>query len=813
MARAKRGEEPAPDPAPPRRAARSAPAARAAPKEKAEKPAAAKAAARPAAARSRSAAAAAAAAPAASDSDDSDGEVPLAEAAAGLGSEEDDEASDGEVGGAGGARFGRAFRAALKAGGDHASDDEAAAEERGAGGPRRKARAGRAAAPSLPTAAAADGSDSSEDERAPRNTVGNVPMAWYKDEGHVGYDLTGQKLVKRAAAGERAGGGDAIDAFLARADSSRAWRTLYDEVNDETYTLSTEEVAMLRRLRSGQLPHTEVDPYAPYVDWADFDGDLGPGDVRHPFSSAPEPKRRFLPSKWEAKAVVKLVRALRRGWIKPTAEREADKAKAALPRLPYLLWDAGEDGGAAGPGDKTGSGLARIAPPKPALPGHEESYNPPLEYVPTEEEKAALLERAEYTGRPVFVPTAYGALRAVPAYAPLVRERFERCLDLYLCPRVAKQRLAIDPQSLLPQLPKPRELHPFPQAQCCSFRGHAGPLRALSAHPGGEWLATGGDDGDVRIWEIATARCCGVLHLGAKLQALAWCPAPGSAVLAAAAGDELVLLDTTPLLSGAPLDGRAAPAEALAGASGGGSDAHASWARGGPGGPGSVTLRLRMPARALAWHHQGDYLTSVAPAGGSAAVLVHQRSRCATQALFKRNRGRVAAAAFHPARPLLFVATQRHVYVYNLAKQALAKKLQAGGGPLTCLAVHPRGDNLLVGGADRRVAWFDLDLGATPYKTFASHAAGVAGVAFHPRLPLFASAADDAAAHVFHGRVYDDLASNALIVPLRVLRGHGAGDGVAPGADGGLTALAWHPAQPWLLTASMDGTARLWVNL
>ena len=55
--------------------------------------------------------------------------------------------------------------------------------------------------------------------------------------------------------------------------------------------------------------------------------------------------------------------------------------------------------------------------------------------------------------------------------------------------------------------------------------------------------------------------------------------------------------------------------------------------------------------------------------------------------------------------------------------------------------------------------------------------------------------------------------STALIVPLRVLRGHGAGDGVPAGADGGITALAWHPAQPWLLTASEDGTARLWVNL
>lgn len=35
----------------------------------------------------------------------------------------------------------------------------------------------------------------------------------------------------------------------------------------------------------------------PYVDWFDFE------DSKHPLSSAPEPKRRFLSSKWEHKKV------------------------------------------------------------------------------------------------------------------------------------------------------------------------------------------------------------------------------------------------------------------------------------------------------------------------------------------------------------------------------------------------------------------------------------------------------------------------------------------------------------------------------
>lgn len=43
-------------------------------------------------------------------------------------------------------------------------------------------------------------SDSSEDERPARNTVGSVPLEWYKAEEHVGYDLDGNKLVRDPAA-------------------------------------------------------------------------------------------------------------------------------------------------------------------------------------------------------------------------------------------------------------------------------------------------------------------------------------------------------------------------------------------------------------------------------------------------------------------------------------------------------------------------------------------------------------------------------------------------------------------------------------
>jgi len=47
----------------------------------------------------------------------------------------------------------------------------------------------------------------------------------------------------------------------------------------------------------------------------------------HPLSNAPEPKRRFVPSKWEAKKVMKLVRAIRNGQIKTRKDAKPEKAR------------------------------------------------------------------------------------------------------------------------------------------------------------------------------------------------------------------------------------------------------------------------------------------------------------------------------------------------------------------------------------------------------------------------------------------------------------------------------------------------------
>ncbi|KFM22612.1 Ribosome biogenesis protein BOP1-like protein [Auxenochlorella protothecoides] len=560
-------------------------------------------------------------------------------------------------------------------------------------------------------------SDSSEDERPGRNTVGNVPLEWYDAEEHIGYDKDGMKLVKK-------GRKDKLDTLLARNDSTKArlagelgsghfLRTVYDDYNDEEIVLSKAEMRMINRIRTGQFPHLEVNPFPEENDWFTRDTEV------MPLTGAPEPKRRFVPSKWEEKKVVKLVRAIRRGWLKlgaPPAE-EADK--------PYLMWQ--DDGQAS---SRTGTGLAYIPAPKPRLPGHAESYNPPKEYLPTEEELAAVAMQPEEE-RPAFVPTAFPSLRAVPAYAAFIKERFERCLDLYLCPRGRRKRAPVkDPSVLVPHLPKPRDLQPFPSAEGLRFLGHAAAVTGLAPDASGAWLASSSRDGSVRLWEARTGRCAarwdlGELQgaeLGRGVAGLAWCPDPALRLLGVACGE--------------------------------------------------------------------------------GAVLVHQLSKGATQAPFRKTRGRPVHVLFHPTKPLFFLATQQQIRIYNLAKQAMVKKLFTGAGVITSIALHSTGDHLIVGSEDNRLAWYDLDLSTRPYRALRFHSKALRGVAFHRSYPLFASASDDGLVQVFHGMVYADLMTNPLIVPVKILHG-----GVPQ------LAVAFHPTQPWVFAGGQDGVITLYVNV
>lgn len=620
-------------------------------------------------------------------------------------------------------------------------------------------------------------SDSSEDEVAPQNTIGDVPLDWYKDEKHIGYDISGKKITKK----ERQ---DKLASFLANVDDSKSWRKIYDEYNDEEVELTKEEIRLVQRLLKGKAPHTDFDQYADYVDWFKYD------DALHPLSNAPEPKRRFIPSKWESKKVVQYVRAIRKGLIK------FDEPKEEEPKF-YLLW--GDDSSAAEKANR----LAYIPAPKPKLPGHEESYNPSLEYIPTQEELNSYQLMYE-EDRPKFIPRRCTSLRSVPAYENAVKDSFERCMDLYLCPRVRKKRVNIDPETLKPKLPSRKDLKPYPVACYLEYKGHKGAVVSISTEASGQWFASGSTDGTVRIWEVESGRCLRVLEIGEAIQYVAWNPLPDLPVLAVSAGQDILILNTG---LGNEEDQRrvkellrvetpTAPDDNMA--------SIVSWLQHDK--LEGIRLRHFKMVSSVEWHRRGDYLSTVMPAGESRAILMHQLSKKLSHRIPFKLHGLPVSSVFHPTRSIFFVSTKKNIRVYDLLKQRLIKKLETGLKEVSSIAIHPAGDNVIVGSREGKLCWFDMDLSSKPYRVLKCHPKDITNVAFHRSYPLFASCSDDCTAYVFHGMVYSDLNQNPLIVPLEILRGHTSLNGR------GVMDCKFHPRQPWLFTAGADSVIRLYCH-
>ncbi|XP_058475374.1 ribosome biogenesis protein bop1 [Solea solea] len=619
----------------------------------------------------------------------------------------------------------------------------------------------------------------SSDEEDIRNTVGNIPMEWYKDFPHIGYNLDGKKIYKPIR------NKDELDDFLDKMENPDYWRTVHDKQTARDVVLSDEQVDLVNRLQKGQFGDVNFNEYQPTVEF--FSNDV----MIHPVTNRPADKRSFIPSLIEKEKVSKLVHAIKMGWIKP--RRVDDDSRGRF----YDLW-ANEDSSILA------NHKMHLPAPKTPLPGHQESYNPPPEYLLTEEELAVWEQQDPSDRKFPFVPTRFSNLRQVPAYQRFIHERFERCLDLYLCPRQRKMRVNVNPEDLIPNLPKPKDLQPFPTTQSLVYRGHSGLVRSISVSPTGQWLASGSDDGSVRFWEVCSSRCMKTVQVGGAVKSVAWNPNPSVCLLAVALdsvvlvlspslADRQVVSSSERLLSGEQESTEEAGPVTW-------SDTEEEEQSQG------IRLKIQHPkaVHQVVWHSKGDYLASVMPDHSShLQVFIHQVSRRRSQNPFRKNKGLVQCVSFHPVRPYFFVATQRSVRIYNLVKQEMTKKLQANSKWISSMAVHPGGDHVICGSYDCKLSWFDLDLSTKPYKMLRHHKKAVRGVAYHRNYPLFASASDDGSVIVCHGTVFNDLLQNPLIVPVKVLRGH------VITHDLGILDVTFHPTQPWVFSSGADATIRL----
>ncbi|KAG8341058.1 BOP1NT domain [Trypanosoma vivax] len=675
-----------------------------------------------------------------------------------------------------------------------------------------------------------DESDSSEDE-ATLNRVGDIPLEWYKDESHYGYDVEGKKLMKS----ERS----ALERLLEATDDPNAMRTIYDALHDEKKVLSNADLQMIFNLQRNRTPNPNYNMYADVVvDTVEFD------PLNHPLARGGGPsKKTFLPADKDMKIIAKMVRRLMSADKNEALDKKEDeKTEDEL----TLLWDNAEVEMDTRTKFKYNN---RVPKPKVPPPGTYESYRPPPEYLPGEKAKERFARLRAIDKKEHFLPKAFDALRHVPFYNHTIQDRYQRCLDLAFYPRAQRTRLVVNPAELLPELPDPKELRPYPERLSFQYKGHTATVRSVAVCPNGQYLATACDDHMVRIYEVLTGRLMKRYDMGAPVHQVEFCPAKTLNILAVAVEYSLVFIVPRfvahEVVNENTLRHLRAPGTAvtndvgehIAGGEvsfGGGGitqaaldkdetahrvvrdlhdteekekraefvDASAQERSAG------IVLKIALHAkvRRFTFHIRGDYLCALCPKDHVKyrQTVMLQLSKRKVFCPFRKFSEVVTDCKFHPREPIFFLATTNSVRVYNLVAHRLQRRYKALGGVTTCLSVHTEGDNFLVGDTTSHTQWFDCDFSEKPYKRLRSHKGVVNAVAYHcntKAYPLFASGASDGQVHVFHGMVYDDYNKNALLVPVKILKHRRP-----------VYAIAWHPTLPWIFTSTEDGVVSAWTE-
>lgn len=86
------------------------------------------------------------------------------------------------------------------------------------------------------------------------NTIGDIPLTFYDSYPHIGYDINGKKIMRPAK-------GEALDALLDSIEVPKGWTGLTDPATGKPLNLSQEELEILRRIQTNEMPEEGYDPY------------------------------------------------------------------------------------------------------------------------------------------------------------------------------------------------------------------------------------------------------------------------------------------------------------------------------------------------------------------------------------------------------------------------------------------------------------------------------------------------------------------------------------------------------------------------
>ena len=615
----------------------------------------------------------------------------------------------------------------------------------------------------------------SSDEEDVVNTIGNVPLEWYRDFDHLGYDIDAEKILRPERFNE-------IDNFLAKHDDPNYWRTVTDPRTGRKHVLTSEEIGLINSIMTKMYPTKGSRDLPPKV--------VDPEVRQMPVNNVPPSKEMFNPlTKYEEFQIRKIRQRLAKfGFIRKEKPKVDDEFNF------YDIWSAGS---------KLKHHPAAIPAPKMALPTHAESYNPPNEFLLTEDEKNEMLAQ-DYEDRQInFVPQKFPNLRTVPAYENLLQERFERCLDLYMCPRQRKLKVKVTSDQVLPKLPAPADLRPFPYRLLYSFNKlDSASLTSLEINRNGSLVAAGFTDGSLRIFDAVTTKCLLKIPLSKTnpVASLSW--TPSYEVLCACAGHNVFLLvpavddhsryeEASDILklseddldSSSVLEWRESKNASIR-----------DFVK--------INIKHKYDVTKCKWHRGSDYFLTICPSGGKKeSIYFHRLSKRTTQLPFGNLKGELRDAEFHLTDAALWVVSNLDIKLYDLVNQSLKKKLKlATSETIIGFSQHFSGENFLIAGSDYSLNWFDSALMTTTFQTMSYHSSKVTCMAFHQSLPLFASGGQNGLIVVAHSTVTDQ--TDAVIVPLKQIQVQ----------ENSIASLKFHPKQPWLFVGLSNGNINLYIH-